>query len=238
MCKDSLQKRDEGQGMIRVLLVDDQVLFVENLKIVIETQAPDLEVVGVAYSGHDGLNQIEELRPHVVLLDVRMPGLTGVDVMQSISSRGLDCRVLMLTTFDDDDYVFQSIELGASGYLLKNMEPQRLFSSIRAVMDGSVLVSPSVAQKLFVRTKHDSTDDPSFDPPPWLAELSGRERRVLRKLIEGLSNKEIAAALFLSEKTVKNYVSTIYAKIDAPDRLAAIRIAQAAASYLDRHPET
>jgi DNA-binding NarL/FixJ family response regulator len=223
--------------MVNVLLVDDQVLFVENLKIVIDTQAPDLDVVGVAYSGAAALQKVKEHRPDVVLLDVRMPGMSGVEVTELILDSSPETKVLMLTTFDDDDYVFQSIERGASGYLLKNMDPQRLFSSIRAVMDGSVLVSPSVAQKLFVRSQGHETDELTNQPRPWLSELNRRERRVLKKLVAGLSNREIAEALYLSEKTVKNYVSSIYTKIGAPDRFAAMRIAKAAVEFLNEHAD-
>ena len=219
--------------MIRVLLVDDQLLFVENLRIVIDTQADDLEVVGVAVSGTDGIKKAKELRPDVVLLDVRMPDITGVEATGLIKQAVPETRVLMLTTFDDDDYVFQSIERGASGYLLKNMNPQRLFSSIRAVMDGSVLVSPSVAQKLFVKSRAEAAKEGAGDRPTWLAELGSSERRVLVRLVKGLSNREIADDVHLSEKTVKNYVSSIYAKIGAPDRFAAMRIAKAAVAYLD-----
>ncbi len=219
--------------MIRVLLVDDQVLFVENLKIVIDTQAEDLEVVGVAFSGTEAVEMARELSPDVVLLDVRMPGMTGVEATGRIKEALPKAKVLMLTTFDDDDYVFQSIKRGASGYLLKNMDPQRLFSSIRAVIDGAVLVSPSVAQRLFVESRSDSAEKGGSEKPPWLGDLSGSERRVLVRLIRDLSNREIAEKLHLSEKTVKNYVSSIYAKIGAPDRFAAMRIAKAALDFFD-----
>ena len=168
-----------------------------------------------------------------ILLDVRMPDITGVEATGLIKQAVPETRVLMLTTFDDDDYVFQSIERGASGYLLKNMNPQRLFSSIRAVMDGSVLVSPSVAQKLFVKSRAEAAKEGAGDRPTWLAELGSSERRVLVRLVKGLSNREIADDVHLSEKTVKNYVSSIYAKIGAPDRFAAMRIAKAAVAYLD-----
>ena len=224
--------------MIRILIADDQRLFAENLRIVIDTQADDLSVVDIALSGSAAIERTRALHPDVVLLDVRMPDTDGVQAARIIKSEFPNVKVLMLTTFDDDEYVWTSIRYGASGYLLKNMTPQRLFSSIRAVVDDTVLVSPAVAHKLFENpavVRDGGTDTPPSAPyPGWLAELSRRECCVLQLIVRELSNREIAQRLFLSEKTVKNYVSAIYGKIGVQDRLAAIRAGRTVFPHLER----
>ncbi|MBN1835295.1 MAG: response regulator transcription factor [Spirochaetales bacterium] len=217
---------------IRVLLVDDQVLFAESLKTVLETRARDMEVVGVAYDGRQALELVEERRPQVVLMDVRMPGMDGVEAARLVHQRHPEISVLMLTTFDDDEYVRDALRHGAVGYLLKDIGPRELMAAIRATRDGAALVSPAVIQKLLSRGERPGEAGPDAGPralqPPWVGSLSRREREILRLLTRGLDNRAIADGLFIAEQTVKNHVSTIYAKMGAHNRVQAVKLAQAA----------
>lgn len=209
---------------IRVLLADDQLLFVENLKLVMEASDRSICVVGIAADGHMAISKTRNLRPDIVLMDVRMPKLDGVGATKIIKSEMPQTAIIMLTVFDDDDYVLEALELGASGYLLKNINPVTLISAIHAVYNGTVLVSPSVAEKI-VGTRN-GLSSPAGEPDAWVATLGNREKQVLLLLIEHFSNREIAERLCLTETTVRNYVSTIYDKLGAEDRFQAIRIAQ------------
>ncbi|MCG8479941.1 MAG: response regulator transcription factor [Spirochaetales bacterium] len=215
---------------IRLLLADDQTLFVENLKKVLEAADGRLSVVGIAEDGLEAVRMARELAPDVILMDVRMPKLDGVGATIQIRTHLPRIAIVMLTVFDDDDYVFEALDHGASGYLLKNMKPEMLISSIHAVYEGAVLISPSVAQKLVhggsgQRPKKHATE-------PWVTSLSPREMHVLCLLLEHLSNREIAERLCISDATVRNYVSTIYDKMGATDRFHAMRLADANRAFL------
>jgi DNA-binding NarL/FixJ family response regulator len=209
----------------RLILVDDQVMFVENLKIVLELYAPEIEIVGIAFDGKQAVKKAKELRPHVILMDLRMPVLDGVGATKQILKELPETRIIMLTVFDDDEYVYEALDHGASGYLLKNMRPEALVSSIYAVLDGAVLISPIAAQKL-VRSRSKEEVITAHEPPRWLESFGIREKEVLLLLIEDLSNKDISDKLGISGATVRNYVSTIYDKIGAEDRFHAIRLAR------------
>lgn len=206
---------------IRVLLVDDQALFREGLRILLSQQA-DIEVVGEAGDGREALAQSAALRPDVILMDVRMPRLDGVAATRALREAGVGGhaapRVIMLTTFDDDEQVFDGLRAGALGYLLKDVSSERLFEAIRAAHRGESFLAPSVAAKVvaeFARL-------PSSRPPDAPAEpLSSREREILVLLAGGGSNKEIGQTLHLTEGTVKNYVSAILGKLGARDRTQA-----------------
>lgn len=218
----------------RILLVDDQVLFVESLKSVIRQRAPDMEVVAVGHNGHDAVELSRKHKPDIVLLDVRMPGMGGVAAVRAIHAENPDIRIVMLTTYDDDEYVTHAIENGAIGYLLKDMPPEDLFSAIRAVKAGAFLMPGDIAQKLLSpqtgSVYHGGVEETAL--PEWYYDLSQKERRILRLLAERYSNKEIASAVHLAEQTVKNYLSAIYDKIGVDSRSEAVRIASELIHFL------
>lgn len=214
---------------IRVLLADDQRLFVESLKSVLETRAKDVVVTGIAHDGAEAVEMAAELVPDVVLMDLRMPVMDGVKATQRIRKEVPSVQVVMLTTFDDDEYVREALSCGAVGYLLKDIPPSEVIASIRAVKEGSVLISAPVAEKLIRRiaeleetAQHAEKEEPT---PQRLQNLSNRERDVLNLLAQGLDNREIAEKLFLAEQTVKNLVSIVYSKIGTHNRISAMKIA-------------
>lgn len=204
---------------IRLLLVDDQRLLREGMRILLELE-PDLKVVGEAANGLEALARYGELHPDVVLMDVKMPEMDGVAATRQLLIDHPEAKVVILTTFDDDEYVFEGIRAGALGYLLKALSGEELAEAIRTVAAGGALIEPSVARKVmaeFARTSHPSaqTAEKLIEP------LSEREIEVLRLLANGLSNREIASRLFLAEGTVKNYVSSAMQKLSVRDRTQA-----------------
>jgi len=204
---------------IRLLLVDDQRLLRDGMRILLELE-PDLQVVGEAANGLEALVQYETLRPDVVLMDVKMPEMDGVSATRELLIIHPEAKVVILTTFDDDEYVFEGIRAGALGYLLKALSGEELADAIRTVAAGGALIEPSVARKVmaeFARTSHPSpqTAEKLIEP------LSEREVEVLRLLANGLSNREMAGQLFLAEGTVKNYVSSAMQKLNVRDRTQA-----------------
>jgi DNA-binding NarL/FixJ family response regulator len=204
---------------IRILLVDDQRLMREGLRILLELES-DLEIVGEAQDGRAGLEAYEQLRPDVVLMDVRMPGMDGVEATWRLRERWPDARVIILTTFDDDEYVFEGLRAGALGYLLKDVSGHDLAEAVRTVAAGGALIEPSVARKVvaeFARVAPPARAPEDSLPEP----LSEREREILQLVALGLSNAEIAARLSLAQGTVKNYVTTILQKLGARDRTQA-----------------
>lgn len=204
---------------IRVLLVDDQRLMREGLRTLLELE-PGFLVVGEASHGQEAVDLYAAVSPDVVLMDVRMPSMDGVEATRQLLSRWPRCRVIILTTFDDDEYVFEGLRAGALGYLLKDVSIQELADAIRTVLDGGVLIEPSVARKVvaeFARMTH----APPRQSPHLDEALSEREVDILRLLAQGLTNREIAQRLFLAEGTVKNYVTNILGKIGARDRTQA-----------------
>jgi len=205
---------------IRVLLVDDQRLMREGLRTLLELH-PDLHVVGEAGDGIEAERQVERLRPQVVLMDLRMPRQDGVATTRHVTARFVDVRVLVLTTFDEDELVFRSIEAGAAGYLLKDVGSDALAEAIRAASRGDSPLEPSIARKVLGRLR-------GMPPPAARAELeaareplTARELDVLRLLGSGATNRQIAESLALTEGTVKNYISTILAKTGLHDRTQA-----------------
>lgn len=212
---------------IRVVLADDQVLFVESLKNVLKTRAKDIDVVGIAHNGAEAVDLVRETSPDLVLMDVRMPTMDGVAATRAIRKENDRTLIVMLTTFDDDDYVHRALEYGAVGYLLKDIPPSELIASIRALKEGAVLVSPSIASKLLhLAYQGPGLRRPSGDrPPQWVEELTTREREILSLIAEGKDNREIANDLSLAEQTVKNAVSIIYAKLGVKSRVQAVTLA-------------
>ncbi|MCF7913871.1 MAG: response regulator transcription factor [Spirochaetaceae bacterium] len=212
---------------IRVVLVDDQVLFVESLQTVLELKATDIEIVGVAHDGDSGLKVIRNTHPDIVLMDVRMPGMDGVEATRRLHQELPDIKVVMLTTFDDDIYVREAMQYNALGYILKNIPSTDLIDSIHAVRNGTVQLSAGVMDKIVGRNQV-RTQASSNVPPANIsaAVFSRREREVLYLLSKGLDNTAIAEKLFIAEQTVKNQISKIYAKIGVHDRFQAAEIAR------------
>jgi DNA-binding NarL/FixJ family response regulator len=209
---------------IRVLLADDQPLFREGLHTLLSLQA-DLDVVGEAHNGAEALRLAAELKPDVVLMDVQMPELDGVAATRRLHAELPACRVILLTTFDDDEYVFEGLRAGALGYLLKDAPSARLVDAIRAAARGESFLQPSVAAKVVAEFTRLSGPAPER-PAPLAEPLSERELEVLRLIAEGASNKDIAGRLFLAEGTVKNHVTNILGKLVASGRLQAVNRAR------------
>ncbi|MEQ0559483.1 response regulator transcription factor [Amycolatopsis sp. NEAU-NG30] len=207
--------------MIRVVVVDDQELMRVGFRMVLGAQA-DIDVVGEAGDGAQAVELAERLRPDVVLMDVRMPVLDGVEATKRIVAAGT-ARVLVMTTFDLDEYVYSALQGGASGFLLKDTQPDHLVSALRAVASGDAVVSPSVTRRLLDRFVG-AGGSPLRDTTE-LDVLTDREREVLVLIAKGMSNLEIAEALFLSEATVKTHVGRILAKLELRDRVQAVVLA-------------
>lgn len=214
---------NETLSKIRLLLVDDQKLFVESLRKLLEIEADEVVVVATAKSGAQAVELSDRLRPDMVLLDVRMPGMDGVQTVKILKERHPEITVIMLTTFDDDVYIYDALALGAEGYLLKDIPPNELIAAIHAVREGGVTVSPAVARKLVERGIEPGARSDAAPPPE---QLTKREREVLTLMVRGHDNVEIATVLHLSEQTVRNYVSTIYSKLGVEKRSQAIRAAR------------
>jgi DNA-binding NarL/FixJ family response regulator len=204
---------------IRVLLVDDQRLMREGLRTLLELE-PDLQVAGEAGDGQAALDAYAALQPDVVLMDIRMPGMDGVEATRRLRDGWPGSRVIILTTFDDDAYLFEGLRAGALGYLLKDVSGHDLAGAVRTVAAGGALIEPSVARRLLAEFAR--LAPPARPPEAGLAEpFSERERDIVRLLAAGLSNREIADRLCLAEGTVKNYVTTILQKLGARDRTQA-----------------
>jgi DNA-binding NarL/FixJ family response regulator len=209
---------------IRVLIADDQALVRAGFRMILEAE-PDLEVVGEAADGREAVDQARSLVPDVVLMDVRMPEIDGIEATRRLlDGEAGPTRVVMLTTFDMDEYVYEALRAGASGFLLKDVPPEQLVAGIRAVASGDALLAPSVTRRVieeFVRRPPDSVRE----TPPRLADLTARELEVLRLIARGLSNAEIAAELFVSETTVKTHVAHVLMKLGLRDRVQAVVLA-------------
>jgi DNA-binding NarL/FixJ family response regulator len=209
---------------IRLVIADDQTLITQSFKVLLETKAEDIDVVGLAHNGKEAVALVRELRPDVVLLDVRMPVLDGVGAAQEIHGMEMNVKVIMLTTFDDEIYLNEAISAGAVGYLLKDISTDELINSIRAASSGAVLVSPTVARRLFRTTPAQIPQEghsPDEETLATLASLSSREIETLRLLVLGLENKQIADRLHVAEQTLKNNVSVIYSKLGVGSRKEA-----------------
>jgi DNA-binding NarL/FixJ family response regulator len=202
---------------VRIVLADDQALVRAGFKLILEAEE-DLEIAGEAGDGEEAVDVARRVRPDVVLMDIQMPRGGGLEATRRVVERG-SARVLILTTFEQDDYVFEALRVGASGFLLKNAPPEELVHAVRIVASGESLLAPSVTRRLI--------EEFARRPPPpgedrRLSELTERELDVLRLLASGLSNAEIAARLFLGEGTVKTHVSHVLAKLGLRDRVQAV----------------
>jgi len=206
--------------MIRVLLCDDQDVVREGLRAILGT-VPHVEVVGAARDGAEAVDLVASTRPDVVLMDLNMPGVTGIQATRTIREKYPSIKVLVLTTYDADEWVFDAIRAGASGYLLKDTPRAGLIKAIEGTVAGHTFVDPTVAGKLFTQV----ADAPVARDTTLANAFSQRERDVLRLLGQGLTNTEIAERLFLSEGTVRNYISAIFEKLGVSDRTKAALIA-------------
>jgi DNA-binding NarL/FixJ family response regulator len=208
--------------MIRVLIADDQALVRGGFRLILEAQK-DIEVVGEAEDGRKALALARELSPDVVLMDIRMPELDGIEATRRLLADGDAPRVLMLTTFGEDEYVYDAMKAGASGFLLKDIRPEQLAEAVRVAAAGDSLLAPAITRRLieeFVRRP-----PPGSGPPAELSNLTERELEVLMLIARGLSNAEIASTLFLSEATVKTHITHVLTKLNLRDRVQAVVLA-------------
>lgn len=214
--------------MTRVLLVDDQTLIRQGIRLLLMTE-PGMDVVGEAANGHEALEKVEALRPDVVLMDIRMPEMDGVAATREIAAHYPETGVIILTTFDDEEFIFEGLRAGARGYLLKDISSEEMAEAVRVVSGGGALIQPSITRKVlseFARLAGATAPRPVQNVPTkatGLAEpLTEREIEVLRCIAEGLSNREIAERLVITEGTVKNHVSNLIAKLNIRDRTQAL----------------
>jgi len=205
---------------VRVLVADDQAMVRAGFRMLLSREE-DIEVVGEAADGAAAVREAERLRPSVVLMDIRMPELDGLEATRRILAGDPQARVLVLTTFDLDEYVYEALRAGASGFVLKDDPPESLLAAIRVVAAGEALLSPTVTRRVISRFAR----LPSPSPVPALTGLTAREREVLRLVARGLSNAEIARELFISEGTVKTHVTHLLTKLDLRDRVQAVVLA-------------
>lgn len=215
-----------SETKIRLLLVDDQQIVRQGLKSLLEAK-PDLEVVGEAENGQQAIAQVETLHPDIVLMDVRMPVMDGVDATRLIHQQFSQTKVLVLTTFDDDEYVSQAMRVGARGYLLKDTHSDDLAAAIRAVHKGYTQLGPGLIEKAIAPTSPTIGVQQPTHLPPELARLTAREREVLSLIVAGASNREIALSLYISERTVKNHITHILSQLNLRDRTQAAIFASA-----------
>ena len=205
---------------ISVLIADDQALVRAGFRMILEVEN-DIEVVGEAADGRAAVQEARRLNPDVVLMDVRMPDMDGIEATRRIRDRDSTTKVLMLTTFDMDEYIYQALCAGANGFLLKDVPPEQLAAGIRAMASGDALLAPSVTRRLieqYVRWPPEA----ARHVPPSLSRLTAREHEVLQLLARGLSNAEIAGSFVISETTVKTHVARILTKLDLRDRVQAV----------------
>jgi DNA-binding NarL/FixJ family response regulator len=208
---------------IRILLCDDQALVRSGFRLILEGRE-GIEVVGEAEDGREAIEVARQADPDVILMDVRMPNVDGVEATRRLVSAGSRARILILTTFDLDEYVYEAIRAGASGFLLKDVQPAQLVDAIRVVAAGEALLAPTVTRRLLDRFAQ-TLPGAEEKPPPELATLTERELEILKLLAGGLSNAELAERLFLSETTVKTHISSVLRKLGLRDRVQAVVLA-------------
>ncbi|WP_319559316.1 response regulator transcription factor [Marispirochaeta sp.] len=221
------------KDMIRIVIADDQKLFADNLHIVLESRTEDIKVVGIAYNGKEAVEIAEKTSPHIILMDVRMPVMDGVEALSRIKKKNINTKTLMLTTFDDDKYVNSALAHGAVGYLLKISSPTEIISSIRAVFEGSVLLSPKILENIIhASPEHSSCTmrygdtflSPYEDKINIIDELTAREMQIVNLISLAYDNKKIGEELGITEQTVKNYISKIFMKLGISKRTQLMRV--------------
>ncbi len=220
------------QEKLNILLVDDQKIFAESLKTYLMNYSEDLNIISICPNGKEACDFVEQnaVLPDIILMDVRMPVMDGVEACSRIKSLHPKIKIIMLSTYDEDEFVRTALVKGASGYLLKDISPTELIISIRALHSGMVQISPSIAQNL-VRKTYGVKQEQFEETPelkknfPWLKMLTTREREIFALLAIGKDNEQIADELKISQQTVRNHVSTIYSKLDVKDRFEIIQLA-------------
>lgn len=210
---------------IRILIVDDQALFREGLKTLLSVQ-PDFEVVGEAENGEEALRLALSQHPQVALMDLRMPVMDGVTATRRLQQELPDCKVIVLTTFDDDENVFEGLKSGAVGFLLKDVSSDKLFEAVRAAARGDYFLQPSITAKVVAEFSRLSTTAVPRPTAQLINPLSSREMEVLQLVAQGASNKEIGQTLFIAEGTVKNHLTSIFSKLEVTERMKAVLKAQ------------
>lgn len=212
---------------IKVLLVDDQALFAMSLKTFLENYAEDIEIVGITTNGREALSLAQETRPDVVLMDIYMPVMNGVEATKEFKARMPQTKIIVLSTYDEDEYVQDALANGASGYLLKDISPTELIAAIRALRGGVMQISPQIVAKLFQRVYQGAMPKAAeigkkFE---WFETLTPREKEIFGLIAVGLDNDGIARKLSIAEQTVRNHVSIIYSKLGVHDRFEIIQLA-------------
>jgi len=215
----------ENSGKIRVLLVDDQRLFAESLRTFLLNYADDIEVIGICGNGLEASEKAVSDGPDIILMDIHMPVMNGVEAVKAIKALKPEIKILVLSTYDEDQFVRSALSNGASGYLLKDISPTELIASIRALSSGVLQISPQIVQKLITRLYTTEEEKPAGENFEWYKTLSKREREIFALIATGFDNDEIAEKLFLAEQTVRNHVSLIYSKLQVKDRFEIIRLA-------------
>jgi DNA-binding NarL/FixJ family response regulator len=207
----------------RLLIADDQVLVRTGFRLILDAEE-DLEVVGEASDGLEAVEAVRMLRPDLVLMDIRMPGVDGIEATRRVLELGADppTRVLVLTTFDLNEYVYEALRAGASGFLLKDVPPEQLIAGVHVVARGEALLAPSITKRLIEEFATKAPATPAPEPAPGLDELTVRELEVFKLLARGMSNAEVAASLIVSETTVKTHVARILMKLGLRDRVQAV----------------
>ena len=216
--------------MVRLLLVDDQEIIRQGIKSLLESQ-PDFEVVGEAANGKQAISKVEALHPDMILMDVRMPIMDGIAATKAIIQQFPQIKILILTTFDDDEYISQGMQFGAKGYLLKDTPLETLANAIRLVYVGHTHLGPGLFEKIITGTNEVIEKKPQ--PPRELEELTPREKEVLCLIAKGANNREIAKNLFISERTVKNHVTSILTRLNLRDRTQAAIFANSFRQFLN-----
>lgn len=211
--------------MIRLLLADDQILFREGLSFLL-SQQPDLEIIGEASDGQEAIDMATSLQPDAILMDIRMPKVDGITATKTIHELFPWMRILVLTTFDQDDYIWRSLQAGALGYLLKNTPAQKMADSIRAVQQGYGQLDPTIASRVFSQMQSPVSENQNANGSDWMDLFNDREREVLNHLSQGKNNREIAQELNVTEGTVKNYITRILWQLGLRDRTQAALWAQ------------
>jgi DNA-binding NarL/FixJ family response regulator len=218
---------------MKILLADDQSLITDSLRTYLQNYAEDMEVVGTASNGREAVLLVDKYTPDIILMDVLMPELSGLEALKIIKQKKPEIKVIMLSTYDEDEYVQSALAEGASGYLLKAISPTELITALRALKNNVIQISPEIVRNL-VQQKYNSERNPGIaadgpddakDSLEWLNGLTRREREIFTLLATGYDNERIAEKLYLSYQTVKNYVSTIYSKLGVKDRFEIIRLA-------------
>ncbi len=210
--------------LIKVIIADDQRLMREGLQTIIDLE-DDMQVLGTAANGREALQLCRELTPDIVLMDIRMPEMDGVEATAIIAAEGIAAGVIMVTTFDDDELIIKALKAGAKTYLLKDLPSEKLLATIRSIYRGDIVLQPEIAAMLVERASGTTAVGEEVRGEGAIEALTAREKDILALMVQGLTNSDIAAKLFLSEGTIKNQVSNIYAKLGTSDRTQAVLLA-------------